>query len=163
VKNCYWPLLPLSTSPTEYESLANRNSDNSCVKNCYWSLLYSSIQQTEPNREIASIVAVDEIIRSQSVKQGKFFVLFFVILSLVLKSQVFKFVDKVPYEITNGKKVSNISLFLIGSHRKSWWYFTPSNLQTWDYRTHNRISNLVFLELRYEKMCSMLIYGRDMK
>jgi hypothetical protein len=45
--------------------------------------------------------------------------------SLAMKSQVYKFVAKVPNETTNGKKVRNISLVLIGSHRKSLCYFTP--------------------------------------
>jgi hypothetical protein len=39
--------------------------------------------------------------------------------------------NKVPYEITNGKKVQNISPVTIGSHRKSRWYFYLSNLPSW--------------------------------
>jgi hypothetical protein len=45
--------------------------------------------------------------------------------SPVRKSQVYKFVDILPYEITNGKQVWIISFILIGSHRKKRLYFTP--------------------------------------
>jgi hypothetical protein len=40
-------------------------------------------------------------------------------------SQVYKLVDKVPYKISNSKKVWNISFAPIGSRRKSLCYLTP--------------------------------------
>jgi hypothetical protein len=45
------------------------------------------------------------------------------------KSQVYKFVDKVPNEIINSKKVRNISLDLIGSQQELTVVLYPSNLQ----------------------------------
>jgi hypothetical protein len=51
----------------------------------------------------------------------------------VFKSQFYKLVGK---EISNSKKIWNLSLAPIGSHRKKGWHFIyPSSLQTWDLKT----------------------------